>query len=149
MENRKILLIGLNDAMVETVASSIADKVDLYYLNIADLLEYSFRNVVQMKEICGEEYYIREERAVIHSVHMFENFYASIPYSLFLNYHSEFSDYFCVYLKIPKEKLSPVDALVYDERNVFLKKHTNYIIPFDENTDDFLIDLIATHGEGL
>lgn len=141
------MLIGLDDRKVVAAATYLADKVDLFYLNVSDFMEYSIRNADEMKKICGKKYYHTEESEIIRSLNLYENIFATIPYSLFLNYRNEFSDFFCVYLVFPKEEMTDaVSALVYKERNEFLKEKANYIVPFDENVYHVLLKLLNNTG---
>ena len=51
--NKNILIVGLSDDFTRLFSSLLADKLDFYYLDVENLLEYSIMDRLKWKKFVG------------------------------------------------------------------------------------------------
>ena len=103
-----ILLVGLDYDFVKSVANELANKFDMFFLDVNDLIEYNLMDTKNVKVTCGIEYFEKVEKKIALSVAEYENTVINFPYSLFLN--ANFSNILSkraitIFIKMDKETL--------------------------------------------
>ena len=163
---KNILIVGLSDDFVRLFSSALADRLDLYYLDIEKLLEYSIMDRLKMQQVCGVRYLDEQERKVIKSVNDYQNTVISIKLDLFAQHlENILNSSFLVYLKFEKSEIKKLNELlkskslnevvlndlVFEERDKFLKKNCDIVLNCDilniESGIDKLIKKITKLNE--
>ena len=137
-----ILLVGLDYNFVKNVANELANKFEMYFLDVNDLIEYNLIDTKNVKVTCGVEYFEKVEKKIALSVTEYENTVINFPYSLFLNAN------FCnllskraltIFIKMDKEtlvkenfrngenKLS-IEILTCEELNKLLSEKVDIVV---------------------
>ena len=156
--NKNILIVGLSDDFTRLFSSLLADKLDFYYLDVENLLEYSIMDRLKMEEVCGVRYLDEQEKKVIKSINDYQNTIISMKLDLFVGHLKNIlSSNILVYLKFQKDQLENLNKLlksksmnevvlndlVFDERDKFLKKNCEIVVECDiSNIDAGINDLI-------
>lgn len=74
-----IVVICQNNECGKIICNSLANKLDMYYSDINELLEYNFINE-KMKKNCGLDYYKKEVEKYITSFKNFQNALLRVDY---------------------------------------------------------------------
>lgn len=124
-----ILLVGLDYEFVKLVGQEIAISHNMHFLDTNDLIEYSLINSQNVKEVCGVEYFEREQKKTIFSMLEYENIVVNFPYSLILNeeYYSAFKKNVIIFIDLNKETLEKLNNLRNDDNNLIVE-----ILAFEE-----------------
>ena len=137
-----ILLVGLDYDFIKNVANELANKFDMFFLDVNDLIEYNLIDTKNVKVTCGVEYFEKVEKKIALSVAEYENTVINFPYSLFLN--ANFSNILSeraltIFIKMDKEtlvkenfrkgenKLS-IEILTCDELNKLLEEKVDLTV---------------------
>ena len=138
-------MVGLDYEFIKSVANELANKFDMFFLDVNDLIEYNLMDTKNVKVTCGVEYFEKVEKKIALSVAEYENTVINFPYSLFLN--ANFSKVLSkraltIFIKMDKEtlvkenfrkgdnKLS-IEILTCEELNKLLSEKVDIVV---ENT---------------
>lgn len=141
-----ILLVGLDYEFVKSVANDLAKRLDMFFLDVNDLIEYNLIDAKNVKVKCGVEYFEKVEKKIALSVREYENTVINFPYTLFLN--ANFSNLLSerattIFIKMDKETLVKenfrrsdkntlsLEILTCGELSKLLTEKTNLVV---ENT---------------
>lgn len=72
MKSNITIICQLN-TFKKRVAKALADKLDLYYVDVLDFMEFNLINLQEVLSTCGVEYLNKIERKTIKEVASFEN----------------------------------------------------------------------------
>ena len=137
-----ILLVGLDYDFVKSVANELANKFDMFFLDVNDLIEYNLIDTKNVKVTCGVEYFEKVEKKIALSVTEYEKTVINFPYSLFLN--ANFSNVLSkraltIFIKMDKETLAKenfkkgqnklsIEILTSDELNKLLEEKVDLVV---------------------
>lgn len=137
-----ILLVGLDYNFIKNVAGELANKLDMFFLDVNDLIEYNLIDAKNVRVKCGVEYFEKVEKKIALSVAEYENTVINFPYSLFLN--ANFSSILAkraliIFIKMDKETLVKenfknnknslsLEILTCDELNKLLSEKTDIVV---------------------
>lgn len=137
-----ILLVGLDYDFIKSVANELANKFDMFFLDVNDLIEYNLIDTKNVKVTCGVEYFEKVEKKIALSVTEYENTVINFPYSLFLN--ANFSNVLSkraltIFIKMDKETLAKenfkngqnklsIEILTSDELNKLLEEKVDLVV---------------------
>lgn len=145
-----ILFIGLDYEFAKKVANQVAERFDMFFLDVQDLIEYSLIDPQNVKLVCGMDYFEKEETRIALSVKNYENTVINFPYSLFLKENNSKvlkQDSLIIYLKLDKKSLLELnknkkesnildlEILTFSELNKIIKSKVNLVVNTDYNVD--------------
>lgn len=146
MENL-VVMFGLNPSMTANIAKQVADRLDLYYLSINDLIEYEFSKVVFDYENCGQEYFQSKVLKLVKSVFDYENTIAVVDVD------NLFSDEVITIAKSKSkliflnfnngESMPIVNNIVFDEMQAICLQYADFVV--DEADNDIMIEQILKY----
>ena len=90
----------------KTLSTMVSDKLDLYYADVNDYLEFNMVNATEVISKCGVEYLEKLETDSVKSVASFENAVISIEPRLFINKKSLNAlkaSSLIIYVRLPKK----------------------------------------------
>lgn len=143
-----MLLVGLDYGFTKCVANELSGIFDMRYLDVKDLIAYSFVNADDVLEKLGIEYYNNQVHKIILSTAEYENTIINIPYDLFL------SDNICetlatscltIFVDLDKQSIiandknndeshkNTVATIAYEEFCELLKQKTDICVTCDDN----------------
>lgn len=130
-----ILLIGLLDETIKLIGTKIANDYELYYVDVADMLEYSLTDEKEIEKACGIEYATKLKRKVIKDISNYENTLITLPHNLFFS--EDFNQYFktyctIVFLNFPKKTIEKYALTKKTEEEQNAVKLS--LIGYDEHT---------------
>ena len=145
--NPNLVIIGFDNQFISRLGKYVADRLDMLYADVLELIEYNLVNSKEALLRCGREYIEKEERKTISAVSEYENAVISIPYDIFINnskYVSKDSFIVCVI----SNNISSVDKIALAERCEVLKSLTDDIIHNQDGKLDTCFNQIVNSLKG-
>ncbi len=119
-----IAIVSLNDKFSKSVASSLANKLDMHFADIHEMIVYDLISPEEVIEKCGVEYLKKRERATIFNCCNFNNTVLSANFDIIKEYANLFENTIIVYLRLPEEKVvQSVAKIDFNNRDNFLNKN--------------------------
>ena len=127
-----IIILGLDYKYNLEIGKLLADKTNLYFLDVMEYVNYTLFSRKDMKEKCGVEYLEKQENSAIKGCLEFENTVMTFPYLYFVRNKNNIdlkSNAKIVYLYFSKKNLTKktddgefwetlsVDIIVFDDRD--------------------------------
>lgn len=158
MPKSNLCLIGLSKQFTDEICKELSVRLDMFYANVEQILEYELQDMQRMEELCGKEYLLKEEKSIIKRVATYENTVVNINYSNLnnetnLNYIK--SNCLLIYLKLEKdryrreqdkENLTKNEKLInldlYKDRDFICKNISDLTILCGELTKEEIINII-------
>lgn len=79
-----IVLVGLDYELIKLVGNELSASLDMFYLDINDLIKYNFKNEQETTSKVGYEYYSKQVNKLAISASGYENTVVNCAYDLFL-----------------------------------------------------------------
>lgn len=73
MSKTNICVIGLSQQFADDVCNELSKRLDMYYANIEKLIEFELIDIDKMQELCGIEYFHKQELSIVKRVCTYEN----------------------------------------------------------------------------
>lgn len=154
------ILITLADMEIKNISSLLAKKLEYYYLNTEELIDYELYDKKKMFEVCGVDYLNNQLKKILKTVNEFENSVISMSYTTYSNNYKiiDRKKSKIIYLETSKEQLENeynklkeklevqksmstrktnllsnlgIALMVFDERDKFLKKNCDFEVKYD------------------
>ena len=122
-----VILIGFDQIFNKKIGMYLADKLDMFFVDVEELIEYNLINSKEALLKCGRDYIEKEERKTVRSVSEYENTIASISYDIFLNNKHFFEGNNIKILLRPK-KVNQVEKIALEDRITLLLPDCDYYI---------------------
>ena len=155
----RIVLVGLDNQLVKDISNALADKLNMFFLDIDDLIKYNFASQEETIAKVGIDYYEKQIKRLAIGACDYENTVIYCPYDLLLdeeimlNFKSKTK---IIFLNIPKmmlvnqnmprfesEKLD-IQILAYEELTKQLENISNYNFIFSgNNVIDIVNEIVA------
>ena len=158
--NKNIIIIGIDYKYNLNIAQLLLENVDMYFLDVEELVNYSLFSKSEMLKKCGIEYLIEQETSVVKSCADYENTIMCMPYSYFFrnNMYTNFlENSYIIYLHFSKEALLKkknlsktfnTDMIVFEERDENLNKVCNKRINVSNKKNETIInEILSLRGE--
>ena len=143
-----IVLVGLYDKMIKSVAKRLADDFDMYLADLVEIVKYNLINEEEIEKICGVQYLNKQKIKIVGEIAGYENTIVHLPYSIFAE--NENADKFkkngtTIFINLTlsafkklldKDKTMSSDEkklalLVFDDRVSFAKKMCDLSVDID------------------
>ena len=79
-----IVLVGLYDKMIKSVAKRLADDFDMYLADLMEIVKYNLINEEEIEKICGVQYLNKQKTKIVEDIANYENSVIHVPYSIFV-----------------------------------------------------------------
>ena len=140
-----ITLICFESEFNKKIAHALSNELELYHVDIADLMQFDFINIHDVLATCGVDYLKKLESDAIKNVSTFENTIVTSPINILLVNQNilnlKISSIF-IYLKISsktlalmskkldenKSKALQVDLLAYDSRDKYFMANSDIVV---------------------
>lgn len=155
---KNICIIGLATNFTKTIAKTLADKLDMFYADINDLLRFDLLDINEAKKLAGKNYILKLETSKIKTVASYENTIITLNYSSLTNNENfEILKRECliIYLKLTKslyEKHIEQDKLtksqkaialtVFKDRDFISQNVTDIMVKVNTKNESKLQDII-------
>lgn len=80
-----ICVIGLVKSYTKNIAKKVSDKLDMFFGDLDELMEFDLIDLNNVKNICGQEYVDKVEQSKMKMLVSFENTLSTFNYSLLNN----------------------------------------------------------------
>ena len=152
-----IIVVGLDYTFAGQICLNIANKFDMFFLDVKDLIEYNLINSKNVEKLCGVEYLKQEQKTIAISAKNYENTVINFPYSLFLDNDiaGEVTvNSLVVFLKMEKQVLEQINTtkseqnnltteiIVADELNKLISKKSDIVVSVDNSDLNFNVEKI-------
>ncbi len=149
-----IVLVGLDYELTKLIGGELSTSLDMFFLDINDLIKYNFKNEQETTSKVGYEYYSKQVNKLAMSASGYENTIVNCPHDLFLK--DEINQKLkqtglAVFVNIPKNILKqrdekyPIDKkiaipmLVCDELSKELEKLCDVVVIYNgEDVNNFI-----------
>ena len=158
MSKANICIIGLSKLFTDDVGKQLSIKMDMFYANVQEIIEFEIMDMDRMEEVCGADYLIKQERTIIKRLCTYDNTIINIDYS---NLNNETTldivqeNCLVIYLKLNEKRyLKELDidnvsanekALckdVFRDRDFLCEKLADIVVNCEDYTAKDLIDII-------
>ncbi len=142
-----LVIIGFEKQFNKDLCLYLADKLDMFFVDVAELIEYNLINSKEALLRCGREYIEKEEKKTVRNVADYENTIINIPYDIFIN-NKDFFNSGCYKIFIIPQNLEDVDKIVMADRIELIKSYCNAIIENVENNVEDVYNKIINSLKG-
>lgn len=167
MPKANICLIGLSNQFVDQFGLDLSKKLEMYYANVAKIIEFELFDMNKMEELCGKDYLERKESSILKRICTYEDTILNVEYTLLNNdenYTYLKNSCVIVYLKLSKnrykkiqdnENLSDCVKMInldlFDDRNFICEKKSDMVVDCSELSgkdllDKFLEEIVKFYG---
>lgn len=81
MSKGNICIIGLSKQFTDYVGKQLSIRMDMFYANIQEIIEFELMDMEKMEQVCGLDYLNREERSIISRISSYDNTLLNMEYS--------------------------------------------------------------------
>lgn len=142
-----LVVVGFEYEFNKKLCIYLADKLDMFFVDVKELIEYDLVNSKEALLRCGKEYIEKEERKTVRNVSEYENTVVNIPYDLFVNNRDFFKNN-NINIFIKPFKVDDIDMLVMEDRIALLKNDCKIFIENSENSVESCYNKIITKLKG-
>lgn len=142
-----LVVVGFEYEFNKKLCIYLADKLDMFFVDVKELIEYDLVNSKEALLRCGKEYIEKEERKTVRNVSEYENTVVNIPYDLFVNNRDFFKNN-NINIFIKPFKVDDIDMLVMEDRIALLKNDCKIFIENRENSVENCYNKIITKLKG-
>lgn len=154
MSKSSICLIGLSSHFVDKYALELSKKLDMYYANASEIIQFELFDKNRMEEVCGKEYLEKKESSILRRICTYENTVINVEYQLLnndVNYKFAKENCLIIYLKVnlDRYKKEILDDNLSDSAkmlNLELFKDRDFIC---EKKADVVVDCMALMDDEL
>lgn len=103
MLKANICLIGLSDAFVDKCALDLSKKLDMFYANASEIIQFELFDKNKMEEVCGKDYLEEKESSILRRICTYDNTIINVEYHLLnndANYKFVSDNCLIIYLKL-------------------------------------------------
>ncbi len=158
MSKANICLIGLSNSFVDKYALDLSKKLDMFYANASEIIQFELFDKTKMEEVCGKEYLEKKESAILRRICTYENTIVNVEYQLLNNENNyKFVKDYCliIYLRLNldryKEELSTenlsdstrlLNVDLFGDRDFICEKKADIVVDCGWQRDEELVDSI-------
>lgn len=158
MSKANICLIGLSNQFVDKNALLLSKKLDMFYANASEIIQFELFDIKKMEETCGKEYLEKKESSIIRRICSYENTIVNIEYFYLnsdVNYKFISDNCLIIYLRlnqkqyieeIKKEDLSKsamsLNIDLYQDRDFVCSKKADIVVECNVCSEKELMDVI-------
>ena len=85
MAKVNICVIGLSKQFTDDVCKQLSIKMDMFYANVQEILEFELMDIERVEQVCGVDYVQKEERSIIRRLCTYDNTLINLDYSCLNN----------------------------------------------------------------
>ncbi len=158
MPKSNLCIIGLSKQFVDDICKQLSDRLEMYYANVEQIMEFELMDLHKVEEICGKEYLLKEEISIIKRVSSYENTLLNVEYSHLNNESSLLAireNCLLIYLRLTSarfdkeqsrenvsENVRKINKDVMEDRDFICKNISDVTINCGNHSDSDLIDKI-------
>jgi len=158
MPKSNICVIGLSKAFTDDVCKQLSIRLDMFYANIQQILEYELIDAFKVENVCGKEYLIKEEISIIKRIASYDNTLINIDFAN-LNNETTLQNIqetcLIIYLHLPKDRFYKeqekeglsfsalqLNMDMFEDRDIICSKVSNVRVDCKDHNIDDLLDVI-------
>lgn len=155
-----ITIISLLSDFSKDIGKLLSDKLEMYYVDIQELMEFNLVNDEEVIKLCGVEYLNKLQAKTVADVSGYDNAVITIDYKFLVHKKNienlkvrssiiylatnqkTFLKLFDKYKTEENEKDDVVELAVFDEHDEYLRKISDIVIDIDKATDKGVVKKI-------
>ncbi|MGN0960821.1 MAG: shikimate kinase [Christensenellales bacterium] len=158
MSKTNLCIVGLSKQFTDDIGKQLSIRLDMFYANIQEILEFELMDIEKMGEVCGVDYLLKEEKSIIRRVCSYDNTLINIEYST-LNIENNLdivkNNCLIIYLKLNERRFQKeqtreninnnvknINKDLFHDRDFICNKLADIIVDCDDYKDNDLIDII-------
>ena len=149
-----IVLVCLDGNFCKFISKELSDKLDMFFADLKDYIEYDLLDSKAILEKCGVEYFEEREFKATRAFGKFENSVLTVDFDLFKKNRSAFEDSsMIVYLRLPQkliDKNETINLLAFETHDEYLHCQSNIVIDLKTKAKTKAIkEIMLKLGEAL
>lgn len=158
MSKANICIIGLSKHFTDDVCKQLSIKMDMFYANVQDILEFELMDMQKVEEVCGIDYLLKEERSIIRRICTYDNTIINVDYSC-LNNDSNVEvirdNCLIIYLRLNEKRfqkeqdkeninsnIKGINKDLFHDRDFICNKIADITVDCENHKDNELIEII-------
>jgi len=85
MPKSNVCLIGLAKNITDKIGKELAIKLDMFYANLEEIMEFELIDIHNVEIVCGKDYLAKKENSILKRICTYENTLVNIDYSMLNN----------------------------------------------------------------
>lgn len=81
MPKTNLCIIGLAKDFTDNICKNLSSKLDMFYANVKDIVEFELFDLNKVEEICGKEFLLKEKTSIVRRICAYENTLININYA--------------------------------------------------------------------
>lgn len=81
MSKGNICIIGLSKQFTDYVGKQLSIRMEMFYANVQEIIEFELMDINKMEAVCGTEYLQKEEKAIINRICSYDNTIVNIDFA--------------------------------------------------------------------
>lgn len=158
MSKANICIVGLSKQFTNDVSKQLSIRMDMFYANIQDILEFELMDLDKVEEVCGVEYLLKQERSIVRRVCSYDNTLINVDYSCLNNDNNlEVIRDNCliIYLKLNEKRfikelekeninnnVKNIDKDLFHDRDFLCNKFSDISVNCEEYSDSEIVDIV-------
>lgn len=158
MSKANICVIGLSKLFTDYMCKQLSIRLDMFYANVEEILQFELIDMNKVEEICGVEYLMNEERSVIRRVCSYDNTLVNIDYSCLndeRNIEVVKDNCLIVYIRLDEKRfkkeqskeninqsLKEINKDLFEDRDFMCCKLADISVDCEEYEENELVDIV-------
>ncbi len=149
-----IVLVCLDGEFCKSISKDFSDKLDMFFADLRDYIEYDLLDSNAILEKCGVQYLLERESKASSAFAKFQNSVLTVDFDLFKQNRKCFGNSsLIVFLELPIKlinKKEEINLLSFEARNDYLLKQCNLVVTLKTKTKSKVIkEIMNKIGEAL
>lgn len=149
-----IVLVCLDGGFCKEISKELSDKLDMFFADLKDYIEYDLLDSKAVLEKCGVDYLEEREYKATKSFAKFENSVLTVDFDLFKKNRSAFGKTsLIVYLRLNEKQINKketINLLSFNSHDEYLVNNSNIVVQLKSKAKVKVIKEIMTElGEAL
>ena len=160
MSKANICIIGLLENFVDKYSFEISKKLDMFYANVSQIVEFELFDLHKMEELLGKDYINKEESSILKRICSYDNTLMNVNYSI-LNNEKNLQivkeNCLLIYLKLKKSRfereqdkenisdsLKLINSDLFKDRDYLCSIKADICVDCENLEDNRLVDKVFT-----
>lgn len=158
MAKTNLCIIGLAKYFTDNICKSLSSKLDMFYANVQDIVEFELFDLNQIEEVCGKEFLLKEQTSIVKRICSYENTLININYSELNDENildSIRSSCLLIYIRIDKDRFKKeqdndnfnhnekiINIDLFNDRDFICKNIAEIVVNCNDLNEDNVVELI-------
>lgn len=126
-----IVLVCLDGDFNRSISKELADKLDMFFADLKDYIEYDLIDSKAVLQKCGIDYLSEREYKASENFAKFENAVLTVDFDLFKQNRAAFTRNLVLYIRLTKrqiDKKENINLISYENRDEYLTNNSDMVV---------------------